>query len=182
MWGFSLWHQFLCYQSNSRCGFLGSLMSLTAGAEVTAQSGQPRDWQQAVAQLKWQAAQRWTATGKESDGEEVWTLTVYSLWKLLHLPGCLCQTLFSSFTSIFLSGFQKSFSIRSLFSVCTVDKKWSAQLFKVYLFLVRKFSFFSISSSNSYSIYLVSLTSRRGQHFFTKCYCNSSSGIWSSPV
>lgn len=42
-------------------------------------------------------------------GSERWIekYGIYSLWKLCVLPGWLRQTLFSSFVSIFFSGFQK---------------------------------------------------------------------------
>lgn len=111
---FSLRHQFLCYQSFFRCLSLGSVMSPDSRVEVTPQSGQPCEWQQLVTPLKWQPPGKW-----EMDGEAVWRLTVYSLWKLLHPPGWLCQTLFSS---LCLFSCQASRNL-SIFALWTIQEK-----------------------------------------------------------
>ena len=68
MWGFSLCHPYLCYQSFSKCPFLSSLMLPDSQAEVTRQSGQSRDWQLDVFLLKWRALSK-TATGKLKAGQ-----------------------------------------------------------------------------------------------------------------
>lgn len=96
----------------------------------------------------------------EMNRKEVWRLDCFEPGERLHLAGCLCQIVFSSFMSPFLSVLQESFSVQEK------SAHWlKSQIFYYFLSPKKK------SCSPSYSIYLVSLSSRRGQHFFTKCYC-----------
>lgn len=156
---FLLWHQFQCYQSFLRCLFLSSLMSADSrgGGDGS------------VGAAPWLTADEVTSTALESHRESGrwmerrWRLTVSSPWELLHLAGWLCQTLLSHFMSLRQAPRNVSL-FRTLDGVS--EKKGSAP---------GDFSLISSGHflfSHSHSIYLVSLTSRRGQHFFTKCYSN----------
>lgn len=72
-------------------------MSRDSQAEAIGLSGQPRDWQQPVTQLKWQA-ERWTATG----GSDRW-MEKNGSYRLV--SGWMCQVLFSSFCVSFSLNF-----------------------------------------------------------------------------
>ena len=161
MWGFFLlWHQFQCYQSFLRCLFLSSLMSADSqgGGDAT------------VGAAPWLTADEVTSSALESHRESGrwmerrWRLTVYGPGELLHLAGWSCQTLFSHFMSLRqaprnVSLFRTLDGVSEKKGQCT---RWLQSD------LVLSLSFFS----PSHSIHMVFLTSRRGQHFFTKCYSN----------